>query len=133
MTPSRTRRFSVRRRRPATRHSATLSASRLAGRGRPGGSGASPFERSSRLHVLVGRSAECHPARTPTCRTTSAIAFGADMTQNGGQSRVVDARRGDPQPERIVAAVRAGAAAWVRKDESNEFHPLGCHPRRRPR
>jgi len=67
-------------------------------------------------HVLVGRSADVIllDADLPD---DSATAFCADMTQNGGQSRVVMLGAAS-QPERIVAAVRAGAAAWVRKDES---------------
>jgi DNA-binding NarL/FixJ family response regulator len=73
-------------------------------------------------HVLVGRSADVIllDADLPD---DSAIAFCADMTQNGGQSRVVMLGAAS-QPERIVAAVRAGAAAWVRKDESID-HLLG--------
>ena len=73
-------------------------------------------------HVLVGRSADVIllDADLPD---DSAIAFCADMMQNGGQSRVVMLGTAS-QPERIVAAVRAGAAAWVRKDESID-HLLG--------
>jgi DNA-binding NarL/FixJ family response regulator len=72
-------------------------------------------------HVLVGRSADVIllDADLPD---DSAIAFCADMTQSG-QSRVVMLGAAS-QPERIVAAVRAGAAAWVRKDESID-HLLG--------
>jgi DNA-binding NarL/FixJ family response regulator len=67
-------------------------------------------------HVLVGRSADVIllDADLPD---DSAIAFCADMTQSGDRSRVVMLGAAS-QPERIVAAVRAGAAAWVRKDES---------------
>jgi DNA-binding NarL/FixJ family response regulator len=67
-------------------------------------------------HVLVGRSADVIllDADLPDA---SAIAFCADMTLSGGRSRVV-MLGAESQPERIVAAVRAGAAAWVRKDES---------------
>jgi DNA-binding NarL/FixJ family response regulator len=67
-------------------------------------------------HVLVGRSADVIllDADLPD---DSAIAFCADMTQSGDQPRVVMLGVAS-QPERIVAAVRAGAAAWVRKDES---------------
>jgi DNA-binding NarL/FixJ family response regulator len=67
-------------------------------------------------HVLVGRSADVIllDADLPD---DSAIAFCADMTLSGGRSRVV-MLGAESQPERIVAAVRAGAAAWVRKDES---------------
>ena len=66
--------------------------------------------------VLVGRSADVIllDADLPD---DSAIAFCSDLTQNGDQSRVVMVSAAS-QPERIVAAVRAGAAAWVRKDES---------------
>ncbi|MBO0823055.1 MAG: response regulator transcription factor [Actinobacteria bacterium] len=66
--------------------------------------------------VLVGRSADVIllDAELPD---ESAIAFCADMTQNGEHPRVVMVSAAS-QPERIVAAVRAGAAAWVRKDES---------------
>ena len=73
-------------------------------------------------HVLVGRSADVIllDADLPD---DSAIAFCADMTQDGGQSRVVMLGAAS-QPVRIVAAVRAGAAAWVRKDESID-HLLG--------
>ena len=73
-------------------------------------------------HVLVGRSVDVIllDADLPD---DSAIAFCADMTQNDGQSRVVMLGAAS-QPERIVAAVRAGAAAWVRKDESID-HLLG--------
>ena len=73
-------------------------------------------------HVLVGRSADVIllDADLPD---DSAIAFCADMTQSGDQSRVVMLGAAS-QPERIVAAVRAGAAAWVRKDESID-HLLG--------
>src|SRR6201997_736853 len=66
--------------------------------------------------VLVGRSADVIllDADLPD---DSAIAFCSDLTQSGDQSRVVMVSAAS-QPERIVAAVRAGAAAWVRKDES---------------
>jgi DNA-binding NarL/FixJ family response regulator len=66
--------------------------------------------------VLVGRSADVIllDADLPD---DSAIAFCSDLTQSGDQSRVVMVSAVS-QPERIVAAVRAGAAAWVRKDES---------------
>ena len=66
--------------------------------------------------VLVGRSADVIllDAELPD---DSAVAFCADLTRSGDQSRVVMVSAGS-QPERIVAAVRAGAAAWVRKDES---------------
>lgn len=66
--------------------------------------------------VLVGRSADVIllDAELPD---DSAIAFCSDLTRSGDHSRVVMVSAAS-QPERIVAAVRAGAAAWVRKDES---------------
>jgi DNA-binding NarL/FixJ family response regulator len=66
--------------------------------------------------VLVGRSADVIllDAELPD---DSAIAFCADMTRSGEHPRVVMVSAAS-HPERIVAAVRAGAAAWVRKDES---------------
>lgn len=66
--------------------------------------------------VLVGRSADVIllDAELPN---DSAIAFCSDIMRGGDQSRVVMLSQGS-RPERIVAAVRAGAAAWVRKDES---------------
>jgi two-component system nitrate/nitrite response regulator NarL len=68
--------------------------------------------------VLVGRSADVIllDAELPD---DSAIAFCSDLARSGDQSRVVMVSAAS-QPERIVAAVRAGAAAWVRKDESVE-------------
>ena len=47
----------------------------------------------------------------------SAIAFCAEMTRRAEASRVIMLSAAS-RPERIVAALRAGAAAWVRKDES---------------
>lgn len=72
--------------------------------------------------VLVGRSADVIllDAELPD---DSAIAFCAHMTRGGGQARVV-MLSADSRAERIVAAVRAGAAAWVHKDESID-HLLG--------
>lgn len=72
--------------------------------------------------VLVGRSADVIllDAELPD---ESAIAFCAEMTRRGDQSRVI-MLSADSRPERIVAAVRAGAAAWVGKDESVD-HLLG--------
>ena len=66
--------------------------------------------------VLVGRSADVIllDAELPD---DSAIAFCSDLTRSVGQPRVVMLSAAS-HPERIVAAVRAGAAAWVRKDES---------------
>ena len=66
--------------------------------------------------VLVGRSADVIllDAELPD---DSAVAFCSDMTRSGENPRVVMVSAAS-QPERIVAAVRAGAAAWVRKDES---------------
>jgi DNA-binding NarL/FixJ family response regulator len=67
--------------------------------------------------VLVGRSADVIllDAELPD---DSAIAFCADMTRSGEEQTHVVMVSAASQPERIVAAVRAGAAAWVRKDES---------------
>ncbi len=66
--------------------------------------------------VLVGRSADVIllDAELPD---DAAIAFCAELTRRAGAPRVVmlSAASG---PGRIVAAVRAGAAGWVRKDES---------------
>jgi DNA-binding NarL/FixJ family response regulator len=72
--------------------------------------------------VLVGRSADVIllEAELPD---DSAIAFCSDITRSGDQSRVVMLSAAS-QPERIVAAVRAGAAAWIGKDESID-HLLG--------
>lgn len=72
--------------------------------------------------VLVGRSADVIllDAELPN---DSATAFCSDMMRGEAQSRVVMLSAAS-QPERIVAAVRAGAAAWVRKDESIN-HLLG--------
>ncbi len=66
--------------------------------------------------VLVGRSTNVIllDAELPD---NSAIAFCAEMTQRADAPRVVMVSAAS-KPERIVAAVRAGAAAWVRKDES---------------
>ena len=66
--------------------------------------------------VLVGRSADVIllDADLPD---QSAIAFSAEMTQRQDPPRVVMLSVAS-EPERIVAAMRAGAAAWVRKDES---------------
>ena len=66
--------------------------------------------------VLVGRSADVI-LLDAELRNGSAIAFCAEMTRRGDQSCVVMLSAAS-QPARIVAAVRAGAAAWVRKDES---------------
>jgi DNA-binding NarL/FixJ family response regulator len=72
--------------------------------------------------VLVGRSADVIllDAELPD---DSAFAWCSELTRRGDQSRVVMLSAAS-QPERIVAAVRAGAAAWVRKDESID-HLLG--------
>ena len=72
--------------------------------------------------VLVGRSADVIllDADLPN---DSAISFCSDLTRSGDQTRVVMLSVAS-QPERIVAAVRAGAVAWVRKDESID-HLLG--------
>jgi two-component system NarL family response regulator len=66
--------------------------------------------------VLVGRSIDVIllDAELPN---DSAIAFCAEMTRRADPPRVVMLSAAS-RPERIVAALRAGAAAWVRKDES---------------
>ena len=66
--------------------------------------------------VLVGRSADIIllDAELPD---DSAIAFCADITRSAGRPRVIMLSAAS-QPGEIVDAVRAGAAAWVRKDES---------------
>jgi DNA-binding NarL/FixJ family response regulator len=66
--------------------------------------------------VLVGRSADVIllDADLPD---QSAIAFCSVMMRRTGPPRIVMLSAG-VEPERIVAAVRARAAAWVRKDES---------------
>jgi len=66
--------------------------------------------------VLVGRSANVIllDAELPD---DSAFAFCAEMARRVDAPRVVMLSAAS-KPERIVAAVRAGAAAWVRKDES---------------
>jgi DNA-binding NarL/FixJ family response regulator len=68
--------------------------------------------------VLVGRSTDVIllDAELPD---DSAIAFCSDLMRRGGQSHVV-MLSAVSRPERIAAAVRAGAAAWVRKDESTD-------------
>jgi DNA-binding NarL/FixJ family response regulator len=53
----------------------------------------------------------------------SAVAFCSEMMRRPVQPRLVMLSTAS-EPERIVAAVRAGAAAWVRKDESID-HLLG--------
>jgi DNA-binding NarL/FixJ family response regulator len=69
--------------------------------------------------VLVGRPADVIllDAELPN---DSATAFCLDLTRRGAQSRVAMLSTAS-QPERIVAAVRAGAAAWVRKAESIDY------------
>jgi DNA-binding NarL/FixJ family response regulator len=66
--------------------------------------------------VLVGRSADVIllDADLPD---DSAIAFAAEIMQRPDPPRIVMLSTG-AEPDRIVAAVRAQAAAWVRKDES---------------
>jgi DNA-binding NarL/FixJ family response regulator len=66
--------------------------------------------------VLVGRSADVIllDADLPD---HSAIDFCSEMTRRQDPPRVVMLSAAS-EPERIVAAVRAGAAAWARKDES---------------
>jgi two-component system NarL family response regulator len=69
--------------------------------------------------VLVGRSTDVIllDAELPN---DSATAFCSDTMRRGDQSRVVMLSAAS-QPRRVVAAVRAGAAAWVRKDESVDY------------
>ena len=66
--------------------------------------------------VLVGRSVDVIllDADFPD---DSAIAFCSEMMRRHDPPRVVMLSAAS-EPERIVAAVRARAAAWVRKDES---------------
>ncbi|MGH3251299.1 MAG: response regulator transcription factor [Trebonia sp.] len=66
--------------------------------------------------VLVGRSADAIllDADLPD---HSAIDFCSEMMLRPDLPRIVMLSAGS-EPEQIVAAVRAGAAAWVRKDES---------------
>lgn len=66
--------------------------------------------------VLVGRSADVIllDADLPD---QSAVAFCSEMVKRPDPPRIVMLSVGS-EPERIVAAVRAGAAAWIRKDES---------------
>jgi DNA-binding NarL/FixJ family response regulator len=66
--------------------------------------------------VLVGRSADVIllDADLPD---QSAIAFCSEMVKRPDPPRIVMLSVGS-EPERIVAALRAGAAAWIRKDES---------------
>ncbi len=66
--------------------------------------------------VLVGRSADVIllDADLPD---QSAIAFCSEIVKRPDPPRIVMLSVAS-EPERIVAAVRAGAAAWIRKDES---------------
>lgn len=66
--------------------------------------------------VLVGRSADVilFDADLPD---QAAIAFCSEMMRRPDPPRIVMLSAAS-EPERIVAAVRAGAAAWLRKDES---------------
>jgi two-component system, NarL family, response regulator LiaR len=68
------------------------------------------------LRVLIGRPTDVVllEAELPD---DSAIAFCTELTRRAGAPRVVMLSAAS-KPERIVAAVRAGASAWVRKDES---------------
>jgi two-component system NarL family response regulator len=68
------------------------------------------------LRVLIGRPTDVVllEAELPG---DSAVAFCTELTRRTGAPRVVMLSAAS-NPERIVAAVRAGAAAWVRKDES---------------
>jgi DNA-binding NarL/FixJ family response regulator len=79
--------------------------------------------------------ATVHPSRHDECLTAGRhadimlldadLADGAadvlceELTTRGAPSRVI-MLSGTSEPERIVAALRAGASAWVRKDESFE-------------
>jgi DNA-binding NarL/FixJ family response regulator len=66
--------------------------------------------------VLVGRSADVIllDADLPD---QSAIAFCSEIIQGPDPPRIIMLSV-TSEPERIVAAVRAGAAAWIRRDES---------------
>jgi DNA-binding NarL/FixJ family response regulator len=66
--------------------------------------------------VLVGRSADVIllDADLPD---QSAMAFCSEIIQGPDPPRIIMLSVAS-EPERIVAAVRAGAAAWIRKDES---------------
>lgn len=68
------------------------------------------------LRVLIGRPIDVVllEAELPD---DSAIALCTELTRRTGAPRIVMLSAAS-KPERIVAAVRAGAAAWVRKDES---------------
>lgn len=70
----------------------------------------------SARRVLAGRSADVFllDAELPD---DSVVAFCTEMTQRKDAPRVVMLSAAS-DAQRIVAAVRAGAAAWVRKDES---------------
>ena len=69
--------------------------------------------------VLVGRSVDVIllDADLPA---HSAIAFCSEMMRRPDLPRIVMLSAAS-EPERIVTAVRAGAAAWVRKDESIDY------------
>ena len=69
--------------------------------------------------VLVGRSADVIllEADLPD---NSAIAFCSEMMRRQDPPRIIMLSVSS-EPERIVAAVRAGAAAWVRKDQSIDY------------
>lgn len=69
--------------------------------------------------VLVGRSADVIllDADLPD---QSAIAFCSEIIQGPDPPRIIMLSV-TSEPERIVAAVRAGAAAWIRKDESIDY------------
>jgi DNA-binding NarL/FixJ family response regulator len=66
--------------------------------------------------VLVGRSIDVILLDAELLND-SAIAFCAETTKRADAARVIMLSAAS-RPERIVAALRAGAAAWVRKDES---------------
>ena len=84
----------------------------------------------SARRVLAGRSTDVIllDAELPD---DSGVAFCAEMTRRVPAPRVVMLSAAS-EAQRIVAAVRAGAAAWVRKDESIDSSPAR-YPRRRPR
>ena len=66
--------------------------------------------------VLVGRSADVI-LLDADLSDQSAIAFCSEMVKRPDPPRIIMLSVAS-EPERIVAAVRAGAVAWIRKDES---------------
>ena len=69
--------------------------------------------------VLIGRSADVI-VLDADLQDHSAIAFCSEMMRRQDPPRIIMLSVSS-EPERIVAAVRAGAAAWVRKDESVDY------------